>query len=296
MNEIKPIFELLMWNNCNNACKFCHMHNKPHKDKFLSAEHKAVSIQKAKEFLDSPIFQHGSHLLLVGGELFDTKFTPSVEKAFFSLVDKVCDYMTAWKINLLYVNTNLIYGDTAYLRLFLDKINRAGLLPRLKFTTSYDLYGRFATKTAENIMLSNLKDLKSTYGPELHIVANIIMTKQACSAIIDQKFSVKDFINTYNVDVNMIPYIILGPDLAPTREQIYNTLIQIDSELPGYINNYLENLTIIQPKYLYEYNGSDYVYMTEENAPCGHNKNFYLYQPDHKSCFICDMKKLSLLS
>ena len=295
MSEIKPIFELLLWNNCNNACKFCHMHKNHHAEKFLTQEKRVDSLKQEESFLDSTVFIQGSHLLLVGGELFDTKFTAEVEQAFFSLIAKVRNFMLSGKIDLLYVNTNLIYPDLECLTWFLTVFQEAKLLPRIKFTTSYDLYGRFATETAENIMLNNLKHLTTKYGDDLHIVTNIIMTKQACEKILSGEFSVKTFEERYGVDVNMIPYIILTDDMAPTKEQIYNTLLNIDGELPGYLQNYLQNLALPQPKYLYEYNGTTFVYMTEENAACGHNKNFYLYQPDHKSCFICDMLRLKEL-
>jgi hypothetical protein len=46
-------------------------------------------------------------------------------------------------IDLLYINTNLIYENMSILFNFLDLIKNNNLFNRLKFTTSFDLQGRF---------------------------------------------------------------------------------------------------------------------------------------------------------
>lgn len=290
-NRPKPIYELLLWNNCNNNCKFCFMKYHHHNNKFLDDDNKAISIQKADEILNSSTYKDGSHVLLVGGELFDVKFSKHTESVFFNFLDKVVHYMTIGKIDLLYVNTNLIYKDLDYLYFFLKKIDENNLFERLKFTTSYDIDGRFKNEEDRLLVEHNLKKLVVDF-PKIKIVANMILTKGFCEAVLSEKFNVKSFMDTFGVNVNTIPYIILHKDLAATRGQIYRTLLKLDQQMPGYLRSYIDNVAIDQDKWLYEYDGEKFVFMTANNASCGHNENFRMYVPNNDRCFICDMLKL----
>ncbi len=291
----KPITEILLWNNCLNNCEFCHQKHHRHEEKFLDDKKKIDSMTKAVNLLNSSEFQKGSHVLLVGGELFDTKFSEETERIFRAFLLQMVYWMTKGHIDLLYVNTNLLYKNTDYLTKFLlDQIAKNNLFDRLKFTTSYDLYGRFTPERPASLVESNLKKLVKKYK-DIKIVANMIMTKQFCEAILSGSFSVKAFKEKFGVEVNTIPYIILTEDMAATREQIYSTLAKLESEEPGYIKAYVHNIALPQEKRLYEYNGTEYVYMTAANSPCGHNENFKLYTPAKDRCFVCDMLDLGEL-
>ena len=70
-------------------------------------------------------------------------------------------------IDLLYLNTNLIYEDISGLGFVLDLMKNK--FDRLKFTTSYDLYGRFRKKFDETLFFTNLKWIKEKF-PECNIV------------------------------------------------------------------------------------------------------------------------------
>lgn len=288
--DIKPIYELLLWNNCNNNCKFCFMKHNHHDNKFLSDENKEKSLKLALDVLNSPDYIDGSHVLIVGGELFDNKFPDHLEKSFFTFLDTIVSYMVSGKIDLLYVNTNLIYKDLNYLYYLLNNINKHNLFERLKFTTSYDLYGRFIEDRKETVE-NNLKQLLIDF-PNINIVANMILTKQFCEKVLNKEFSVKEFIDTYKVKVNTIPYIILHEEMAASRDLIYKTLLFLDKEIPGYLKAYVDNVALEQEKLLYEYDGEKYVYMTAKNAKCGHNENFHRYVLGRDRCFICDMLEL----
>lgn len=288
--QIKDIVELLCWNNCNGHCRFCFMHYHHHKNKFLSDGDKAVSLNKALALLNSPTYKDGSHVLLVGGELFDTKFSRHTEKVFRNFLETIVSYMVCGKIDLLYVNTNLIYENTDYLYYLLRLIDKQALFPRLKFTTSYDIYGRFLGNERA-LFERNLSAIKKDF-PEIRIVVNMIMTKQFCEAVLSDNFSVKNFKEKYHVDVNTIPYIILHEDMAAERTTIFNTLIKLDYQMPGYLSAYVDNVALDQKKLLYEYDGKEYRFMTAKDSACGHNENFLLYTKDHKHCFICDMLNL----
>lgn len=285
---IKPIYELLLWNNCNNNCKFCFMKYNHHDNKFLSDDNKLTSMKKAVQLLESDVYKDGSHVLLVGGELFDTKFSEQTEQYFKFFLTTIVHYMVSGKIDLLYVNTNLIYQDLSYLYFFLNLIKDFELFDRLKFTTSYDICGRFNDSRSRIIVEGNLSKIVSDF-PKIKIVVNMIMTKQFCESVLSNRFNVKQFMEDFKVNVNTIPYIILHDYMAATRDQIYKTLLLLDQQMPGYLRAYINNIAIEQDKLLYEYDGEKYVFMTAKNASCGHNENFHLCTVGKNRCFICDM-------
>lgn len=65
--EIKPIYEFLIWENCNNKCKFC-----PQRDNaYISSQYQQIcALEDVIKFIQSNDFIEGSHVLLVGGEIF----------------------------------------------------------------------------------------------------------------------------------------------------------------------------------------------------------------------------------
>jgi hypothetical protein len=79
-------------------------------------------------------------VLICGGEIFDNIKNLNILIDFF---EKIIDLMNNNIIDLLYINTNLIYENTTILFKFLDLIKNNNLFNRLKFTTSFDLHGRF---------------------------------------------------------------------------------------------------------------------------------------------------------
>ena len=109
---MKKIYEFLLWNNCNNNCTFCHQrsYQKKCSDKILNPQEQIESIEKCKDFLNTE-FEKGNHILLVGGEIFDT-LNEKVQDSLKSLIDQVISQMLKDEIDLLYLNTNLLYANT----------------------------------------------------------------------------------------------------------------------------------------------------------------------------------------
>lgn len=291
MSNIKSIYEFLLWANCSNACKFCWQKHLNQQDKFLNTEQKIHSIQSVKAFLNSGEFVKGSHVLLVGGELFDFDMLPEFE----SLVGQIIEMMNRGEIELLYLNTNLLYQNLESLYYVLDLIQVNNLFSRLRFTTSFDIVGRFSSEARRDLMLNNMRKIKTKY-PEINIVANIILTKQACEKILAEEFSVKGFQDIYQIRVNTIPYIVLTEDMAASKDLIFKTLLFLDKEMPGYLKAYVENFDLPQKKLLYEYtagNENRLVFCSsDDDAKCGHSINFRKYSIEQDSCFVCDIKKL----
>lgn len=313
---MKTIYEFLLWNNCLfGNCSFCHQraHERKIDDKILTPEQQVESLNKCKEFLESDEFIKGSHILLVGGEIFDVK-SQITKKALMDLLKFVKDKMCLNEINLLYINTNLLYEDIELLEWFLVLYQASGLIERIKFTTSYDMVGRFTTKERELLFYHNLKHLTDTY-PEIHIVVNTVLTNEACKRICEDRFgadylleylkeqgknvfTIQDWMNYFRVEINTIPYIRLPYDKAPempTKSMVFDTLLHINELMPGYLKSYADNIALTQIKNLYEYNKSEksYKYCSSKLAECGHSENFRLSFADSEDCFPCVIQKLA---
>lgn len=278
----KPIYEFLVWDNCSNNCSFCFQRENP---RLYDHETRAMILKETISFIDSDKFIDGSHILICGGEIFDKPSDDDILGDFFIEIVK---RMNIDIIDLLYINTNLIYDNITPLIDFLKFVDMNDLMPRLKFTTSYDLVGRFRTNESEQLMLNNLKLIKEMF-PNLQIVSNTILTKPVCNAIIDRSFSVKQFMEEYKCWVNVIPYIVLGSDLMASRGQIFKALKVIDNECEGYLEKYIPNMTITQDKLLYMYKDNKFQFCSCEIDECGHSINFKRYS-DKGTCFCCDLK------
>ena len=281
---IKPIFEFLMWENCRNKCSFCFQQEKNQ----LTDIQKTESMLAVKRFIKyDDRFIKGSHVLLVGGELFDS---PSIFTPLANFLSFIVDKMNDGTIDLLYINTNLIYKNMDGLYYLLDLIDQYKLFDRLKFTTSYDLAGRFASPKTKFLMLSNLDALSTKY-PDIKIVVNSMLSKQMCEAILSGEYKLDSFMKMHHCDVNLIPYIVYDKELAPTRELVFKALMVADRQCPGYLKRYIANFDLPQAKELYQYRDGRLNYVTCPNNACGHSENFVRYS-DKGTCFICDLKRL----
>ena len=285
MKSLKPIYEFLLWDACNNNCKFCFERQNPQK---LTLAEREFSIDKLMALIDSETFVKGSHLLLMGGEIFDT---PTVFEKLKPLIDKIIGMMQKKEIDILYINTNLIYKKLDILTYLLDRIKENGFFYRFQMTTSYDLEGRFTPKT-EILMLRNLEYVRNTY-PKCNIAVNTILSNAVCNKILSKEWSVKEFSEKYKVNLMLIPYIVLLPSLSASRSKIFKTLKFVDDEVPNYIHNILLNLDNHQEKRIYRFNpiSKEYEYCSCENSNCGHSINYKTYATNG-TCFVCDLKKM----
>lgn len=312
---MKKIYEFLIWNNCNNNCTFCHQrkHERKVADKILSNQERISSLSLCKDFLKND-FEKGNHILLCGGEVFDVT-DPAVKQELVSLLDLVLVMMEFDEIELLYLNTNLLYEDMELLIGFLDKVDSKQLFDRLKFTTSYDIEGRFANFKSESLFYKNLKYITNTF-PKIKVVVNTVLTKEACKRIKEDRFgadymleylaeqgksvnTIKDWIDYFRVDINTIPYIKLNYESAPnapTKEDVFSTLVHINQVIPGYLRRYSDNIGLKQEKLLFEYNKVDNAYIfcsSKMSEDCGHSVNFKQSFADSDDCFPCQMEKLA---
>lgn len=280
----KPVYEFLLWDNCSNNCKFCFQREN---SRLFNHDKRKLILEEVIKFINSDKFIKGSHILICGGEIFDKPKDLNILKSFFSII---CQLMKDNIIDLLYINTNLIYKDLNILNEVLYLINYNNLFDRLKFTTSYDIEGRFKNKNDEMLMLNNLLSIKKAY-PKCNIVTNIILTKPMCEAIIHNKFSIKNFMNDYQCWVNLIPYIVFDDSLMAKKKDILKTLYIVNKENDGYLKKYITNLDLAQNKLLYMYKNENFIFCSCENNTCGHSINFKKYSSEN-TCFVCDLKRI----
>ena len=285
MSAIVDMNEFLLWSNCSNNCKFCWQKKISNPECILNSEEKINAINKTEERINQ---LQESDVLIVGGEVFEA-ISPEVTSRLIDFFDKLAVRCEENKIRYLYINTNLIYDDLTIIDYICNRFHN--ISDKLKFTTSYDLEGRFSSKEREDLFLNNLKSITERY-PYINIVVNTILTKQVCRS----DFSVKKFMDEYKVRlVNLIPYIPIfyGDPLTPTFGEIINKLKKTDDELPGYFKSYIENFDLDQKKILWEYHKSnnDYTECTADYNTCGHNVNFTKILGTGE-CFICKLKEM----
>ena len=289
MQIIKPIYEFILWDNCSNNCKFCWQKQQ---NSYSTDEMKNRSIDLVKNFICSVNFEIGSHVLLVGGEIFDD----SNRKFIIEFFDKICKMMTRNTIELCYLNTNLLYEDLNLLFLVLDVFKQNSLLDRLKFTTSYDLVGRFSTNSKEQLFISNLHTITSNYN--VKVVTNMILSNELCRKIIDQTFSLSRFQQENNTELNLIPYIILDESLATDKNNIMQALTTLKKKDYMIFKSFLFNINIKQPRKMFYFKDCKDIIDNKLTAceckllECGHSENFKRYTVDKKSCFVCDINEV----
>ena len=283
--QYKRIYEFLVWDNCNNNCQFCWQREKP---RLYNHNMRSSILNDVIEFIKSDRFVKGSHILVCGGEIFDKPTDFQILSTFFSVI---IQFMKQGIIDLLYINTNLIYININGVYDLLEQLKEAGLIERIRFTTSYDIEGRFKSERDRSIMLTNLETIGQKY-PNMYIVANTILTKPACEAILTGKFNIKEFMEHNNCWVNLIPYIVLDDKLTADRNMIFNTLRKVEEQVPGYLSRYVPNMAIKQEKWLYMYKDGDFQFCScKVSEDCGHSVNFKKYCKEG-TCFCCDLEEV----
>lgn len=288
MNGTKKLVEFLLWDNCNNHCKFCFLKENNPCPSFLDNNGRAKSLSEVHKYITTN-WDFGDDILLCGGELFDTPMNNSLKSEFDKLLNTIVTKMLDGSIGYLYINTNLLYDINMSLIYFLTILSINGLLTRLRFTTSYDIYGRFKTDKDRELFFNNVKTIKTMF-PIVNIVANIVMTKQFCEEI-ERGLNISQFQNEYKLDVNLIPYIILTEDMSPERDRVLNTLELVDNQIPGYINTMIDRFTLSTSRKLLKYFEGKLLELTSDNSSCGHSNNFRRYSKSGE-CFICDVISL----
>ena len=288
------ITEYLAWNDCNNNCKFCWQRLKAKSNTKQRLE--AIKLIK-EDMCNLNIPYEQNQILFVGGELFFEQDNDTKE-ALYDLFEYLFDLMYNEKVSRSYLNTNLLYNPEYLLFPVLDMALSKNLLDRLNFTTSGDETDRFVGIKGEEkraLFYENLKRLRNLY-PEMNIMVNLILTKQFCDSVLNGKFDINEYEKKHGVIMNVIPYIKLKNDeRTPSREEVFSTLIRLNSQQPGYLKRVCDNHTTHPIRKLLHYENGKLVNVSCDLNPCGHAMNFTRCYNNSESCFACDIKKLYTL-
>lgn len=282
-----PIHEFILWNNCSNNCKFCWQKlekQQTYEEQLNSITLVARAVEKLKD----------THVLFVGGEIFDGK-DAILNGALFKLFELTLDKMQKGDIELLYINTNILYNIDRVLLPVLKKISDNNMLHRVHFTTSGDNYGRFNKVNNRDLFYANLEQIRSLYT-DLPIYVNIILTNNFCDDVLSDKFNILEYEKTLNVEVNTIPYIKFGKVIhAPTRQKVWDTILHLNEQMPGYGVKYCNNFLLNQNIVLQKYYQGNIVNISSNKSVCKHSENFKRCYADSDECFVCDCAKLKAL-
>ena len=254
----------------------------------LTDEEKIESITAVMEDIETLGY---TDILIVGGEVYCQQ-SPAVADKLRELFTLIKNRIFEDKTRILYMNTNLLYEDMSMIESLLWDFSD-GYRDRVRFTTSYDIEGRFANEEARALFLKNLKNITMPHW-NVTVAVNMILTKPFCNAIINKELVLSEFMREYPAKyINTIPYIPLGPDdpMKPTEHEIFATLYTIERDAPHYINYYINQYDSFQDRTLKEYRrGEGLVECTSSYSDCGHNSN-YKKVLDSGECFVCKIKE-----
>lgn len=286
---ISNIYEFILWDNCCNNCAFCWQ---KHNGYISSNKEKIHSLDVVLDFIKSKKFPNNSHILVVGGEIFDNG-SNDIKNELQYFWKNIIDLQTTKKIGLVYINTNLLYYDLCHLDFLLTYALEKNMLNRIKFTTSYDSYGRFNTNEKFEIFSNNLQHIMNKYQ-NLNCVVNTILTKHFCETYNYNTSFIKEIQQKYTnrTSVNFLPYIAFDDKLIPTRSDIYKILFNENTYNPGFLSLYTSSMALNQLKYVFKIKGNKLEDYSCKLLECGHPENFKRYSTAN-SCFVCDLLRIA---
>ena len=185
--------EFVMWNNCCNNCQFCWQRLWDDKTTHLNEAQKLECIKQCSQMIDAK--GTNCDILIVGGEVY-CDHGQKVNEALAQLYKKVADKIRSGEVRFLYANTNLTYSNRSNLLNLLEAFK--GIEDSLKFTTSYDLSGRFNRQTKdemdkvcaplnrEQLFFDNLAFINDNY-PKVNTVVNTIITRAVADAVMGKR-------------------------------------------------------------------------------------------------------------
>lgn len=281
-----PMKEFLLWSNCGNNCQFCWQRKLDKPETLLTDAEKLEAISAVREEISSLPY---TDILIVGGEVYSSH-TNEVDMALLSLFSYIRERIDAGLTRLFYANTNLLYEDQSVLVGLLNAFE--GAEDRLRLTTSYDIYGRYATEESRQLFLTNLRFIATNF-PDVHPVVNCILTKQMCNHITSGDFDIRNFARQNNLAfINFIPYIPIeyGDAMTASWNEITEALIYVDTVEPHYLRYYKDQMDLVQDRVLKEYHkDTGLVECTASYMECGHNVNYSRATGDD-TCYVCKMK------
>lgn len=276
--------EYILWNNCPNNCAFCHLktlHQSTKEEQLLSIQLIEKDIQQQKDKYN---------ILLVGGEIF-VGLDNDLEEKLYQLYDIV---FSSKLVNIIFINTNLIYKFSDFLFKVLDLAKYYNVLENIHFTTSDDVFGRFNDKK-KIFFIENLQKIRKNY-PNLNIIVNTILTKQFCDVVIKGDYNINDYCNKYKVKVNVLPYIDLthNKDFIPQEKDLLKTLLILKEQNENWFRGYVDFFGRKHDDLLLQQYDLQTKKLKKVNCDllqCGHSENFETCCIE-KKCYSCLINNL----
>lgn len=184
------MIQYMLWNTCNNHCKFCSLQYSKVNDDRVN------NVKRVIDYLDLDEAKPVERISLVGGELFFPAFSTELRDIFYKLINKIFSLDKR-----LFLMTNLIYDKNVEFENCINYIDSIGHLNDTVICTSFDLEGRFHNDSALKLFKTNCDYVKSKLG--LHI--EMVLSYSLMKGVLDNKFSFKNFFEEYTDNVDFMP-------------------------------------------------------------------------------------------
>lgn len=283
-----------LWLNCNQRCAFCYQGSNPRR---FSEEEKTKSLRRFLSILkDDDFMSSYDDVAIIGGEIFDNKFTNENERLYFECLSIIRDKMKHNKLRSFNMNTNLLYEDMSMLTKTLDFFG--DLQNRLHVVTSYDVKYRFHTENSRLLFLSNLSKIDKEY-PKVNKTVQSVVSSFFIDDVLNGRFDINQFEQKYHCEYNLNNVIHsdlvdrLGKDFFPKRDEYIKFLFFLKKT----------NLKLLQ-RFNVDKDDKDFIYCDPETdkirvansmklkrLSCGHYETYLMYS-DCDKCTLCDTRMI----
>lgn len=263
-------------------CKFCYL-----KKEYQSTEEEQIeTLELIKQNLTEE--KEPFNVLLVGGEIF-AGLTPKVSEKLCQLFLKIFQNPL---INIIYINTNLLYNIEILLLKVLNLARECKVLQKIHFTTSDDVEGRFNSSNRQ-LFYNNLNQIKKF---QIDIIVNTIATRDFCELVLKGKYNIKDYCEKYGVFCNILPYVDFNKieEFKPSFKQLYQTLQILKKQYPEWFSGYCQIFSERNRDiFLFQKKEKKLIDVSSPKGKCGHSENFRDCCTENK-CYGCLLEILNL--
>lgn len=325
------VLQFEVWNECNNACKFCS--NKYVYD--ITDEEKLRNLDIVQKKIAEPgIWTKYQKLGLIGGEFFQGQLKNSeVKQKYFSLIEQINQLLEAGELKEFWTTATLTFADQDDLWTMLSKISDTS---KVWICTSYDTVGRFHSQKMLDQWKENMHKIKQLF-PKTKINTTTILTGDFIEEYLAGKFSIAEFTEEFQSTWFSKPPMIPSecteskkdynekflPNFFPTRkrflefllkfktqesefeyDKLFNTELRADALIKTDYHDSNNRMVIERNKETNEevtkcVDNQDYESGSgtvknehnDTNGVCKHNKAYTPYV-DSDACFYCDKEMI----
>lgn len=324
MNIPKKIYQVELWQECNNHCKYCYNKMTYFRQ---SPAFKIKSMNEVIRVITQDDFLNNYNSVgLIGGEFFQGQMDdPAVEEKFFEIMNILKDYTLKGKIQQIWIAATLITENQHQLWKMLDMFKDSIPPQGFVIMTSWDPVGRFHTPEAEQSWIRNMKKIHDEY-PMFWVNTCSIFTGAYIDLYLKDPEFLNNFMNDYHTTIFVKPptnvmagdekndYITLShfkdaleerqrynreeiPNWYPTQRQAQDFFYQLATKNPEIYNCFLnieqraDMLVTHRPDGMHENLRNKQSKQEVKDSPvmdhCKHITYYQIYS-DNNNCVICD--------